>query len=87
MAVDSLPKTYPFSWVSVEDDELLTVKRTTKYKWIKSVPGNVWMKSGYAKNAERIFNFEVRPDDIWILTYPKCGTTWAQVNFYFMSDE
>ena len=35
---------------------------------------------GFAdKLQERIRNFELRPDDIWILTYPKCGTTWTQV--------
>ena len=27
--------------------------------------------------AERIRNFEVREDDIWILSYPKTGTTWT----------
>lgn len=27
---------------------------------------------------ERVHNFEVREDDVWIVTSTKCGTTWAQ---------
>ena len=29
--------------------------------------------------AARIRHFEVKEDDIWIATFPKCGTTWTQV--------
>jgi hypothetical protein len=40
-----------------------------------------------SKLRERIFNLEVRPDDVWIDTYPKCGTTWSQViKLAFKSD-
>lgn len=27
---------------------------------------------------EEIENLEVYEDDTWVLTYPKCGTTWIQ---------
>ena len=28
--------------------------------------------------AEKVWNFTPRNDDIWIVTYPKCGTTLTQ---------
>lgn len=43
-------------------------------------------------SADKIRNLELRADDVWIITYPKCGTTWSQeivwqmVNLDFTDD-
>ncbi|XP_058833564.1 luciferin sulfotransferase-like [Topomyia yanbarensis] len=32
----------------------------------------------YQQFADKVRNFEVYEDDVWIITFPKCGTTWTQ---------
>jgi hypothetical protein len=36
-------------------------------------PGNVLMPPKYLKFAQRILDLEVRPDDVWIVSYPRTG--------------
>ncbi|XP_068081820.1 luciferin sulfotransferase [Anabrus simplex] len=45
---------------------------------VRVSPSDCILPVKYKQFADRIKNFEVREDDVWIVTYPKCGTTWTQ---------
>jgi len=45
---------------------------------IKTEPRSVTLVPAFTYLQKRILNMKVRPDDVWIITPPKCGTTWTQ---------
>ena len=62
-------------------DDNSTVKDLVRYE-----NGFVMPRLFAEEVQERIYNFELREDDIWIVTYPKCGTTWTQVDYKGSTD-
>ena len=77
---------YPFQWIDISQEEkdarrkiFPGVKISAEVDMVKSIPGNVYMPAKFKEIAEDLYNMELRPDDIWVVTYPKCGTTWTQV--------
>lgn len=57
--------------------QLLTFEKANRREF-KTVPDGFLLSQRVVENAERIYNMEVRPDDVWVVTPPKCGTTWMQ---------
>lgn len=41
-------------------------------------PGRVVIPPKFKDMGEAIRNMEVRPDDVWVVSFPRTGSTWAQ---------
>ena len=75
---------YPFKWNPLSEDLEAKLREifdegSVSLGNVKSEPLGVHCPAYMPKVAEEIYNMKVRPDDIWIMTYPKCGTTMTQV--------
>ena len=61
-----------------ERKSIYPVENSIYHSLIKSNPMNVYMPRHFESMAKDIWNFKLRKDDIFIVTYPKCGTTLTQ---------
>ena len=88
-----MAKPYPFTWAenSIEDQErrakCWTAHISIAVESVVSHPMEVNMPKSFVQRKvhERIWNMKPRPDDIWIVTYPKSGTTMGQELLWQMS--
>lgn len=88
-----MAKPYPFTWTKNTKEEqeerrkLWTAPSTMMIEMMTSKPMGIYMPSAFveSKMNERIWNMRPRPDDVWIITYPKCGTTLGQETLWQMS--
>ena len=40
---------------------------------VRGEPGGFVLTKIYGENAQQLYNFHVRPDDVWVLSFPKSG--------------
>ena len=46
---------------------------------VRGEPGGFVLTPHYGENAEELYNFHIRPDDIWVLSFPKSGESITQL--------
>ncbi|XP_046447169.1 sulfotransferase 1 family member D1-like [Daphnia pulex] len=54
---------------------------------VRGEPGGFVLTPQYGEHAEELYNFHVRPDDIWVLSFPKSGTTWTQELVWLIAND
>ena len=79
---------YPFTWSPVSEEwegerEKLFDPGSSQLKNVQCDQTGVVGPPDMEHVARKVYQFKLRPDDIWVLTFPKCGTTWTQVKHIF----
>jgi len=71
----------PYQWEELSDEERARIQSgypVSLFNDLLRANQHLLMSRTFISVAERVYNFPVKEDDIWIVTFPKVGTTWTQ---------
>ncbi|XP_038211914.1 sulfotransferase 1 family member D1-like [Zerene cesonia] len=81
---------FPFEICNVtEEEDKLAQKYYKDYirPFIRVGPRGYFWMAGFGDKAEDIYNLEVRPDDIWVVSFSRSGTTWLQELVWLVAND
>jgi len=69
-------------WLEEIESEALEVFEANQAehvdKYVRFMPSGQVLPKCYSRVEKQVSELSVRDDDVWISTFPKCGTTWTQ---------
>ena len=68
-------------WIEeIPGDEIIEFQKSQTYfdKFVRFQPSGQVFPKCFARYERHIAEFAVRADDVWVASFPKCGTTWTQ---------
>lgn len=83
-------KKYPFAISNVDEATEERVMQHFKGPLaglLQIGPEKFIMSKFYAENADKVYNFEARTEDVYISTFPRSGTTWVSEMMWLLFND